>query len=225
MAGGEQRLDAPLGAAARDGETEQMLPQREVQFPPTIHRAHRRPLGVGPAPLLAGLSAGALILAIVMFALGAWIAGLVFLVLAATGAGLFLVAVRREPDSQSARLANTAGDRANGFVRLIAVTSQAATRAGVELAKAWHRRQRLRLQLRRRLTPLGEAVYRDDRAEAARLKAQAHELDEALHEEERRAAEAMAALRGQIERERATTQSTQTFQAVEQSGGTAPRKP
>jgi type IV secretory pathway TrbD component len=192
-----------------------MLPEREVQFAPTIHRAHRRPLGVGPAPLMAGLSAGALLLAIVLFALGAWIAGLVFVVLAATGAGLFLVAVRREPDSHSARLANTAGDRANGFLRLITVTFQAAMRAGVELAHAWQRRQRLRLQLRRRLTPLGEAVYRDDLAKAARLKAQAHELDEEMREANRRAAQAMAALREQIEQERATTQGTQAFPAVE----------
>jgi type IV secretory pathway TrbD component len=212
----ERRHRLRAKATARDGDTERMLPEHEGRFPPTIHRAHRRPMGVGPAPLTAGLSGGVLVLAVVLFAIGAWIAGLVFLALSATAAGLFLAAVRHEPDSHSARLANVARNRTNAFSRLIGVTIRAALRAGVELAGAWQRRQRLRLELRRRLAPLGEAVYRDDLGQAERLKAQARELDEALHEADRRRARAMAALRERIEQERATTQSTEALPVVEQ---------
>lgn len=194
--------------AARDGDTEHMLPEREVQFPRTIHWAHRRPLGLGPGSLLAALAAITLVFAIVMFAVGSWAAGIVLLAASATEICLFLVAVRREPDSPGARVTRVAASRTDGLARMTGVTVRASTRTGVELARLWHRRAVLRIQLRRRLMPLGEAVYHDDSVRAEQLKAEAHRLDQQLGEAERLAAEARAALQEEIERERVTTQGT-----------------
>jgi hypothetical protein len=84
-------------APARDGETEDMLPTRRMQWPPTLHRVNRRPFGVGPVPLLsAGLGAAA-ILAIILFALGSWVAGVVVLACGLGCLALLLVAVEHEP--------------------------------------------------------------------------------------------------------------------------------
>jgi type IV secretory pathway TrbD component len=212
----QQQADVPI---ARDGETEEMLPEREVQFPPTTHWAHRRPLGLGPASLLAAVAVGALVLAIVTFALGSWIAGLIFMVIAATAACLFVVAVRREPDSQSARLATTAADRADGLIRLTAVRIRAWSRGVIELARIWRERRRLRAQFKRRLAPLGEAIYRDDPARAEQLKAQAEQFDHAIQEADRRASTTLAALHKRIEQERVPAQRTERLPVLSEGGG------
>jgi len=204
-------------AQARDGDTEQMLPEPEVHFPTTIHRIHRRPLGLGPTTLLAALAAITLIAAITMFANGSWAAGLVLLAASATEVCLFFVAVRREPRATGARVARAAARDADGLVRLSAVTVRASTRTGVELARLWHRRLVLRGQFRRRLTPLGEAVYRDDQLRAAQLKDEAGSLERRLGEADRQAAAAAAALRQQIERERVTTQRTRRLPVASKS--------
>lgn len=194
---------------ARDGATESMLPEHEVQFPTTIHRAHRRPLGLGPTSLLAALAVVAFVLAIVLFALGYWAAAIVCLALSAAEVGLLLVAIRHEPDASSARVAVSAAGRADGIARVAIVMVRAWSRAGAQLARLWHRRQRLRLQLRRRLAPLGEAVYRDEDTRAEQLKIEALQLDEALKRTDRQASEAIAAARREIDQERVPVQSTQ----------------
>jgi hypothetical protein len=103
----------------------------------------------------------------------------------------------------------TAADRADGLGRLAAIMISAGSRTALELARVWRLRRRLRVQFKRLLTPLGEAVYHDDPARAARLKEQARQLEQALRDADRRASEAKAALRVHIEREHATSQSTQ----------------
>ena len=205
------------GKPTRDGHTESMLPERELQFPPTLHHVHRRPFGLSPAPLLVAVAAASLVIALVLLALGSWIAGILFLAVSAVAAGLFVVAIRREPDEQTSRLAATAADRADGLARLAAVGVSASTRAGIEWARLWGRRRRLRYELSRRLGPLGEAVHRDDQERAEHLKAQADELDRALAGTDRRAADAIAALRKQIKRERATTQGTELIPVVDEA--------
>jgi hypothetical protein len=208
--------DPPSAGAQipRDGETEEMLPEREVKFATTRHWAHRRPLGLGPAPLLAALAAAALVLAIVTFALGAWVAGLLFLAAAGAIVCLFLVAVRREPDAQSARLATTAAVRADGTIRLTGVRIRAWSRAGVELTRIWRERRRLRAQFKGRLEPLGEAVYREDLTRAEQLKAQAEQLDHALRDVDSRASATLAALHEEIEHERVPAQRTERLPVV-----------
>lgn len=211
------RVTAPATdeRAANDGDTQHMLPESEVRFPTTVHWAHRRPLGLGPATLLAGLAGITFVCAIVMLIAGSWAAGIVLLATSVTEVGLFRVAAAREPDSGGARVARGAARRTDGMVRLSSVMVRASTHTGVELARLWHRRQLRRLQLRRRLTPLGEAVYRDDQGRADQLKAQAHELERELEEADQRAAAAKAALRAKIRRERVPVHGTQRLAVAE----------
>lgn len=217
MGNDDQRPATGDRTPTRDGHTEDMLPRREVEFAPTVHRVHRRPFGLGPAPLLAALGGVMFVIALVLFALGSWVAGTVFLVMAGVAVCLLLVAIRREPEAQTSRLAITAADRADGFARLTAAAIRAGAPAGLELARLWGRRRRLRFELRRQLAPLGEAIHLGDEERALRLKAQADELGQSLRETDRRAAEAAAALRRQIERERAASQGTQQLPVVEEA--------
>jgi hypothetical protein len=186
-----------------------MLPEREVQFAPTVHHVHRRPLGLSPSPLLAGLGVVIFVIALILFALGSWLAGIVFLVLAGVTVCLLLVAISREPEAHTSRLATTAADRADGFGRLTAVAVRAGVPAGLELARLWGRRRRLRFELRRQLGPLGEAVHLGHREQAMQIKARADELDRSLRETDRRAAETTAGVRQRIERHRATSHRTE----------------
>lgn len=214
MSSGEHRLRADRNPN-RDGDTENMLPQREVQFPPTVHHAHRRPLGLSPPPLLGGLAAVSLVLALLLIGLGSWIAGIVFLAVSGVVASLFVVAIRREPDAQASRLAIAAAGRADGWAKLTAVALRAWVLAGLERALLWGRRRHLQFERSRRMAPLGEAVHENDQERAMQLKAQVEELDHALREAERLAEEAMATRRSQIERERATSQGTEQLPVVE----------
>lgn len=204
------RADAEQ-ASTRDGETEDMLPAREAQSPPTVHHVHRQPFGLGPSPLLAILAGVSVVLAIVLFAVGSVTGGIVFLVLAGAAVSLFLVAIRREPEAQSARLAMTGADRIAGLSRLTAVGFRAWFRTSAELIGLWWRRAQLRRELRRRLTPLGEAVHHDDQDRVAILKAEASELERALRETDRDAFTAVDRARRQVDHERGAVQPTQSM--------------
>lgn len=188
-----------------------MLPEREVQFAPTLHHAHRRPLGLGPAPLLGGAALLALVLAVVTFALGWWVAGVVLLAVAGAAVGLFVVAIRREPESKTAWLALSAAGRAGTRTRVTGVALRAWSGAAVRLLRIWIRRHRLRAQFRQRLAPLGEAVQLGDLDRATQLKAQADQMARALGEAERERSAVVQAARGQIARERSDSEETESL--------------
>jgi hypothetical protein len=198
-------------APARDGETEDMLPTRRMQWPPTLHRVNRRPFGVGPVPLLsAGLGAAA-ILAIILFALGSWVAGVVVLACGLGCLALLLVAVEHEPNDPAARLAVSAAERARSQTRLLGVAARAWSRAGLVVLRVRHRRYRLRWRLRRQLTPLGEAAYRGDAERLEMLKAQAQQIEAALRDADRDGARAVGAARAEVDRERQVAQPTEVL--------------
>ena len=186
-----------------------MLPAREVRFAPRVHWSHRRPLGLGPAPLLAVAAAALFVLAIALLAVGAWLPGALVGLLCVGAVTLFVVAVRREPEATSARVATAVADRAESRARLTLVVTRASARTAMQLARLFKDRLRLRRQLRRSLSPLGEAVYRDDHTRASEIKAQAHVLDGELEHADRQAAAAMAALHAEIEHERAKGERTE----------------
>jgi hypothetical protein len=196
---------------ARDGDTEDMMPVRGVQSPPTIHRVSRRPMGVGPVRLLGGGLVLALLLAIVLIAVGAWVVGVVLLACALILVALLLVAVEHEPDDPAAQAAITAADRARSQTRLIGVAARAWSRAGLAVVRFRQRRYRLRWRLRRQLEPLGEAAFRGDEARVERLRGQAQRMEEALRQTERETAAAVQAARDEIERERAFSERTQSL--------------
>lgn len=206
------RGDETINAARpRDGETEDMLPARGIQSPPTIHRVSRRPLGLAPVRLLGGGLLLALLLAILFIALGSWPVGIVLLACAVVLVALLLVAVEREPDDPAAQAAIIAADRARSQTRLIGVAARAWSRAGLAVVRFRQRRYRLRWRLRRQLEPLGEAAYRGDEDRVEVLKAQARRMEEALRQAERETAAAVQAARAEVERERAFSDPTRSL--------------
>lgn len=70
--------------------------------------------------------------------------------------------------------------------------------------------QRLHAARRDRLTALGEAILRGDRAHSAQLKAETRKLGEEMHARDHEASAAISSAREQIERERIATQATAT---------------
>lgn len=194
-----------------DGETQDMLPARGIQSPPTLHRVNRRPFGIGPVPLLGGVLAGVLILAIVLLAVGAWVAGVVLLALSLGCLALLLVAVEYEPDDPAARRAVTAADRARSHTKLVAVAARAGSAAGLAVVRLSQRRLRLRRQLKAQLEPIGEAAYLGDEDRVEILRARAKAVEQELEQTEREKALAVQAARDEVERERAVSQPTQSL--------------
>ncbi len=199
----------------RDGETEDILPVRGLQSPPSIHRVNRRVLGVGPVSLLGGALLAMVLVVVILLALGAWVPAVVLLACSLAFLALLLVAFEREPDDPGARFAAAAAERAGYQTRVLGVAARAWSRAGLVLLRTSHRRYRLRWQLRRQLEPLGEAAYRGDEARLEVLKAKARRLEQALHHAERQGEQAVGTARAEVERERAPLQPTENLPIVE----------
>lgn len=115
----------------------------------TLYQVQRHPLGLEPAQLFGGLTAMACVLAAVLFVAGAWIAGLLMVIVAVVLVSLLVAAIRHEPHSQGAFVVVRATDRAASLARLTAVAAREWTRGAMELVST------------RR--PLEEAVVRDAR--------------------------------------------------------------
>lgn len=184
---------------------------RGVQSPPKIHRVSRRPLGIGPVPLLGAGLLAALLLAIVLSVVGSWLAGAVVVVGASVVAALLLVAVGQEPDDPAMQAAVSAARRAGSRTRLLGVAARAWSRAALAIVRFRQRRYRLRWRLRRQLQPLGEAAYRGEEDRVELLSAQARQMEEALRQAELETASAVEAARAEIERERAPAAPTRSL--------------
>lgn len=209
------------GTRLGDGETLELHPEPIVpdaslapraapaDLPPAVHQAHRRPLGIHPVPLLGGLGALGLLLAVILLAAGSLVAGLILLGITVALFTLFSAGVRREPDVPAARLAIRTASRISALAGLIAVAVRAWARAGLALIRIRVRQQRLRGRLKANLAPLGEAVHRDDERRAQALKRQAAELEQKLDETSREASNVIAGARREIQGERATIAPTE----------------
>jgi multidrug resistance efflux pump len=162
-------------------------------------------------PLLGGAGSVALLVAIMLLASGALVAGLILLVLAIVLLALFVGGVRREPETPTARLTLMAAHRSGTLARLCVVTIRARGRAGADLLRIRRRQHQLRSELKASLAPLGEAVHHDDQPRAQALKEKARELEQALSQTEHEASLAIAAARQEIERERATSAATEAL--------------
>ena len=195
------------------------------EFAPTIHRVYRRPLGagLGPAPLLGALSALALLAGLVLLFTGSVIVGLIVLALTLALIALFRAATRSEPDSQAARLAGVAEDRARSGTRLAAATGRAWSRAAPEIVRIRMRQQRLHRELKAKLQPLGEAVHRGDQERVQELKAQTSELESAIRKADHEAALVRDELEHDVERERATSTRTEALPQLTTRAGRSRR--
>ena len=182
---------------------------------PALHRAQRRPFGLHPVTLLGGLGTLSFLLGLVLLGSGSVITGLVLLVLAGALASLFVAGVRRDPDAPAARATRRALGRARSWAGLGSVGGRASTRAGVEWLRLRRREHRLRRELNATLTPLGEAVHRDEAERAEALRRRAAELEQSLGETKRASSAALAAARDEIEHERRTVEPTEALRPLE----------
>lgn len=188
---------------------------RGTVFPPTVHEAHRRPLGLEPAALLAGLAAVALLISLILFVSGAWIAGIIGLGVTLGVVALFLAAIGREPQTRLAQLTLRSLARAGSSRRLAGVKLRAWSRAAAPAIRVSAHRLWLRWKLRRRLAPLGEAVHEGDAERVARLEAGNRAIEHELDRLELEGAAARDAARRRIEVERSSADATVALAADE----------
>lgn len=181
--------------------------------PPNIHLAQRHPLGVHPVPLLTGLAVFSLLVAIVLFGMGAVLAGALILVIVLVFVTLLRSAVRREPEAPLARTIIQAVDRSRSVWERVGVSVRTGWRTTLNLLRIRGRQWRLRSDLQRHLKPLGEAIYREDHTRAQALKRQAKEIEHRLRASEEEAAGVAEAARRDIRRERAANQPTEVISA------------
>jgi hypothetical protein len=196
-------------------DTREFLASQDSRPRASIHESHRRPLGAPPPAFLGALSLAALLLVLILLITGSWIGATIALGAFIGLITLFIPAVRHDPDSQAARLTRRSVSNATNSTRFAAVAARSWTQAGISLLKIKQRRLRLKRELRSQLTPLGEAVHHGDQARAEDLKARADELEKQLEMIDADASAIVEGAREAVEREKTTSQPTQTLPPTE----------
>jgi hypothetical protein len=194
-----------------DDTIEILAQERRERLPPTIHQVQRRVFGVEPLPLLFGATALALVLALALLVAGDPIPAIVLLVITVVLGAFVRTGIRRDPESRLARGWRAAADRFGSRARVVAVAIRAWSTAAAQLVLVRAGRLRLRRQLREQLTPLGEAVYRDQPERVQAIKASAGALERELLESQRKDAVLVGAARDAIDRERALAGPTEAL--------------
>lgn len=220
----DETMELPLDPhLERIRTAEQELPARLGRRPRTsVHQIERRPLGVAPLPLLGGLASAALILAVVLWGTVGWIPGLGLLIVSLALFCLLLAGVRRQPESPTSQVLSGLAVRVTDLASFLISSFGTWTRTGRKVATLRARRLKLKRELRRRLTPLGEAVHDSDAARVEELKAELAELQRELDEATRQESALLTAAQSTVERERAPVQPTEVFSAVPARSGAAP---
>jgi hypothetical protein len=202
--------------AERDHDTAEVeLPAEEPAGPPaTVYRIEPRLFGVASPVLLGTLACAALLLAVVLFAVGGLATGTVVFGLAVVLAGLFVVTATRDPRSALGRAVLGTSASLRAHARLAGVSLSAWSGAGREVVRLRRERWLLESEFRRRLTQLGEAVHRDEDDRAAELKAQASALTAELGRCDRELAAALRRAYRRVDGERLASQRTGVFPAA-----------
>jgi hypothetical protein len=208
-----------LGA---DAEAPDALPleEREGEVPVTVREVEPQYFGLGAPAFVFGVAVVLLVLAVVLLALGNWVAGLLLLAAAFLLLPAFLAGVRRWPESAIAQLSTRTADRARDEASVAAETISTWSRAGRQVVRRRREQFQLRRELDEKLRALGRSVLDADRSTPA-LTAEARELDERLRTSERELAETLAGARRRVRSERAAIASTQVLRpedAAEQEG-------
>ena len=193
--------------------TRELLASQNPRPRASIHESHRRPLGAPPPAFLGALSLAALLLVLILLITGSWIGAIIALGAFIGLITLFIPAVRHDPNSQAARVTRRSVSNATNSARFAAVAARAWTHAGISLLHVKQRRLRLKRELHSQLAPLGQAVHRGDQARAEDLKARADELEQQLQDIDGNALAIVEGAREVVEREKATSQPTQTLPA------------
>jgi hypothetical protein len=181
----------------------------------SIHEAYRRPLGTQPPAFLGALGLVALVLGLILLITGPWISAVLALGVFFALIGLFIPAVRHDPNSQVARTTRRSVNRVTSTTRFAVVAARTWAQAAVSLLRIKQRRLRVKRELHSQLTPLGKAVHREDQERVQQLKAVADRLEQQLEEIDSDASAIVEGARETVEREKASSQSTETLPATE----------
>jgi hypothetical protein len=211
---------------ASSGETAvQELPAGETgPVPIQLLIAERRFFGVPPSTVLLVLGAGALALAIGLFATGRWPWGLILLGLAIFLLTGFSSQARRLPDETSGVGRVSLGVLGSVRARAGAAVETVAAHGSARIELAALRREVGRLVAERgeRLRELGEAVYEGNRSATKQLKQAIEALDNEIKEKETRMANVTMEALGRIERAKLQVQPTQILSGEEEEPGSVP---
>jgi hypothetical protein len=170
--------------------------------PPETGPVPVRRFGTSPAGAILWLAVAVGSAAVVLLALGAWVVGLILLVVALVLGG-FYVARARGPETSFALT------RVRARSRAVAVAVAAQAQAQAEQLQLRRDLQRLAAERGERLRALGEAVYREDAAGTEAARAALRELDEAVAAKE--AEMTQIALRAQERAGQARLEAQSTF--------------
>ena len=147
-----------------------------------VHRLTTRPrlFGVTPPEALLVLGLVALGAAIVLFAVGAWVLGLILLVGAFALLAIFVGHARRLRNSALTAAAADASDSALAVSRLAVELVRVRGSAERELMGLRRRAKAAASERERLLRELGDAVYREDDRATEDIRARIHALDESI---------------------------------------------
>jgi hypothetical protein len=196
------------------------LPVEEPgEVPVTVREVEPQYFGLGAPALVFGVAVVLLVLAVLLLALGNWVAGLLLLAAAFLLLPAFLAGVRRWPDSAIAQLSLRTADRARDEASVAAETISTWSRAGREVVRRRREQFQLRRELDDKLRQLGRSVLDADR-NTPTLTAEARELDERLRASEQELAETLETARRRVRSERAAIASTEVLRADDETSRT-----
>lgn len=155
------------------------------------------------------LACALLLGALVVFAAGSWILGILLLAIAVAVLVLFFGAAERDPSSAVARGAVTARDRLRDWTSLATGSAGAWTKAGRVVLRIKRELRSLRSERASAQLALGEAAYRQDEAATASQRVRMQEIDAAISTRERERNETLAHARRRVADERAAGQPTE----------------
>jgi hypothetical protein len=195
---------AALESAAGTTMRVELPPEETGPVPVTVVRSEPHWFGVPPTGWLLGLTAGALLLAIVLFAAGRWPYGLIFLGVVALLATALLEAARRRPRSTLTRATVDARDRAASLLE----TWRARSAAALDARRVQSGLALIEAERRRVVFELGDAAHRGDGMAEAGARARLEELDAREQDLRRLQAEGLEAVGERIRRARLSVDQT-----------------
>ena len=182
-------------------------------MPVNIAHADPRLFGVVPPLFALGLACLLTVLAIVAFAVGSWVFGLLLVIVAAVLFVLFVGAARHAPTSPVAQATLTAGDRITSWIDFAAGSAHAWSAAGRELLRLRRELRALRPEREQVQHALGGAAYRERESEVASLRARLHDLDREINERVAAGEAALQQARRRSRRERLAIRPTEQLAA------------
>jgi len=181
--------------------------------------AQRRFFGVTPPTVIFGLGLAAIALALLLFAMGDWVWGLLLVTLGALILAAFVSLTRRLPADAAglARAPLAALDAVRARAGAAVETVAAHGTARIELASLRHEVGELAAERGHRLRELGEAVYEGNRAATKELKERLEELDKGIQAKEAEMTKVAMEAQERIGRAKLSAQPTRIVPKDEES--------